>query len=489
MNCVRGSEVIPGKGDCVTKRLTNRLFQCDWLDKPPLQAIYTMSDCICNEVSALKNTHHKAGPAVDAQAMKLLRECIIQGPTKMVAPISREAVISCYKGRKGREFLEAYNSLKECGHKKRDARIRMFLKADKYDTLVGLKPPRAIQYRDKRYSLLLAQHLRPIEHQIYKGLDWTGTAEIAKMRNPEQRASDVLRKWNCFDEPCAYLMDHSKFDSHVTVEMLEAEFAYYLKWSPRTCMRRFRYFLSLQLYNRGVTRNGTRYRIKGTRMSGELNTGLGNSTINRGLLRWYMASCGITKYSIYVDGDDSILVIERRDVHKLKNLKEFERVGMETKGELVFNFQDIDFCQSKLVEVDGRWIFVRNPFRLLSRTPWTIKKCTETYRRRLIYSLGMCEGAIGVGIPIAQQFAKALRELVGVQKLVPLEEIAYGSRWRGYSDATSMVTADTRESYFRAFGLTPEYQMAVEESIKVRIGDATDVDSNNIESVRCGISM
>jgi len=353
----------------------------------------------------------------------------------------------------------------------------MFIKADKYtNSLHGcewphydgnereLKAPRGIQYRNKRYCLELARFLHPIEWQTYQLLDSTETPIFAKARNSYQRAADLRTKYDSLVDPVVLCLDHSRFDSHCTVPLLRIEHEYYQRHNDHPLLRQL---LHWQLDNRGATKNGTTYFVPGTRMSGDMNTGLGNNVLNYGMLRAWLDRSGVKGY-VYLDGDDSVILLERKDRARLLPVEEhFAGCGHETRyTQEEDEFERVEFCQCRPV-FDGRaWRMVRNPFRMLARIAWTVNPIPcETFMLRLVRSIGLCELAVSNGMPVAQEVALAIiRAGKGrIWKGVDAYKRAAMERFGPTKVKAFPVSMEARDSFAKAWDIPVAKQLEFEK--------------------------
>jgi hypothetical protein len=322
---------------------------------------------------------------------------------------SEDTIIAYSASNKRKLLIAAKESLEAKPIEKSDARVKMFLKADKAhasnDDIVDYGAPRCIQYRNKRYCLRLATYLHPVEASVYRKLDCSGTPIFAKSRNLTQRGTDLRAKYEHFINPTIICIDHSKFDAHVGVELLRLEHNFYKSCFPPEEQRELHQLLSWQITNKGYTKNNTHYKTRGTRMSGDQNTGLGNSIINYALLRDYVAAHG-WRACYYVDGDDSVVIVEG-DVTPTATY--FAQFGMNTKLETVTkHFRRIDFCQTRPVFDGVQWRMVRNPWRMIARIQWAIQAPSIKQKRKYLRSVGLCEMSLGLGLPIGQYIGQTL---------------------------------------------------------------------------------
>jgi len=207
-----GARYASGSGLCLTRRYSRRILA----GMPTTgDIVVTHSDCVCNEELALSCRHQARVPV----ANRAWRELWVDPQMcDRVAPWARRRIVDRLDGAKRREMERAYKSLGTDPLEPHDAKVRMFLKADKYECgdAWKAKAPRCIQFRSKRYGLELSRYLHPIEADVYeKTLDVSGTQVFAKGRNSLQRAADLEKKAQSFSQPTFLLMDQSNWDAHV----------------------------------------------------------------------------------------------------------------------------------------------------------------------------------------------------------------------------------------------------------------------------------
>lgn len=484
-----GSWARAGPGLCSTKRTTRRLAT-----GPEGSIVYTHSDCVCNEMLALLNRHQVGGlPTPSCEVVRRLKAVLGSYPVPELVRMTRREVIECYTGSKRKELERAAESLAKEPVCERDSWVKMFLKDDKYvwgiegkqsasghSTLSNdMKAPRCIQYRSKRYMLELARYLRPIEHWVYGLRDEYGTRIVAKSRNSHQRAADLWEKSSHFSQPAYILLDHSKFDAHVSLPLLGVEHWFYRRFFPD---RGFARLLAWQNTNRGITKNGTRYYTPGTRMSGDLNTGLGNCVCNYAMLQDWLNQAGV-QGSIYVDGDDSVVIVDASVLSLLLGCSggiraHFLQYGMETKFDVVHVWEKVDFCQTRPVWDGTAWRMVRDPERLLTRTMWTTRKYGPKFTKRLLMSLGLCELACNQGLPIGQALATGLIA-AGEGKLWKLVDNYHRAKDEAWAPGRARVRAvlpETRESYARAWDIPIARQLEIESALQLSVSAHTADD-------------
>lgn len=408
--------------------------------------IYTHHACIDNERTALEKRHiiHQGAPMVREERLYSELQQLFPYLRRSYGCMSPQAVCSRYTGAKRAKYTRAFERLALRGLRTSDANVTMFLKDDKYIGSLVDKYPRCIQYRTAEYCASLAQYLLPIEHDVYD-IEFNGHRVFAKGRNLVERATDILKLCQLYRY--VYKGDHSKFDTHIQRGHLRAEHRFY-KHLNRS--KRLSWLLNLQLINKGRTRNGLKYRVLGTRCSGDLNTGLGNSLINWAIIR----ACAPRDCAIYLDGDDFLVF-----TNELVDW-DFTPYGMVTDISLC-DVGSIDFCSTRLVQFEEGPIMVRPPWRLLCKFGWLTRVRNERYHAKYVYSLGQCLDAIYSGVPIYGVLARRCLE-IGMPKVVDTE-----FTWEA-KHASSLRIASSpfnREAFARAFNLSPEQQLSIETSL------------------------
>lgn len=460
--------------------------------------IYTHADCTHNELLALKNRHHAPYPVPVAASMVIARKasralynCVVfECGVEKTKIVSASVIVSGYSCSKRKLFQRAADSLRELPLTSYDARVRMFLKDEKYScsTLTSepatydgntyeVKVPRGIQYRNKRYCLSLARYLKPIEELTWGAKDRTQTAIFAKSRNSHQRGADIYAKFCAFDQPLVLCLDHSRYDSHCHKELLKLEHKYYQMYNNAPL---FRWLLKSQLLNKGSTKNGTKYFVPATRMSGDMNTGLGNNVGNYCMMMAWLEESDVDGL-VYLDGDDSVIFIENRDYHKLIDpAVYFQRLGHETRyAQVVNTMEQIEFCQSRPMFDGLSWRFVRNPFRVLARVSWTTRVLAPRFVPRYVKSIGQCELACGNGVPVMQAMATAIIA-AGHGKYWSLIDNHYRAKSERFGPLTAKpfpITEQSRASFALSWGIGVPQQLKLEKQMsRIRLGETRQKD-------------
>jgi hypothetical protein len=383
---------------------------------------------------------------------------------KLLSPVSEDTIIHHSDGAKKKLLLSAKESLGNYSIQPEDGEVKMFLKADKGhifndDPMPDYGAPRCIQYRNKRYCLRLATYLHPVENHVYRYTDDSNTPCFAKSRNLTQRGSDLWEKFQRYRNPTIICIDHSKFDAHCNKLLLKLEHSFYKHCFRNSDRQELSQLLSMQLVNKGVTKHGTRYVTAATRMSGDQNTGLGNSIINYAMLK-ACAAYNDWDACFYVDGDDSVVIVEG-DVDPDPAF--FAQFGMKTKIECVTKeFRSLEFCQTRPVFDGTSWRLVRNPHRMLARLPWAIRDIVPSIKNKYLRSVGLCEMALGVGLPIGQYIGHTLSKLGKGYMITGNHHRAQKEHYRPSNVRLIPPTMEARMEYEETWGISIADQLRIE---------------------------
>ena len=426
--------------------------------------VQTHAFCGINELTALRNRHLVDRTYIDfrPELWRLITRLTMKYYPSNVTPVTFGAVIDGYVGAKKRNYIAALSLLQSTGFKSQYATIQMFVKPDRYSLdAIAEKAPRAIQYRHPIFNLMFSRYTKALEEELYPTLTYgviSDTRVVAKGLNNYERAAIIIDKSKFFQRPYYLMLDHSKFDSTINVDHLKST---HRKYQKAFRSRTLHQLCKEQLENKGYSSRGIKYRAKGTRMSGDADTALGNTIINCDALWGFLFMSGITKYDMLVDGDDSIVIIEQDDAKACK-YKVFDWLGFETKHEETDVLEHVEFCQSRIV-IAQEPCFIRNPKRVLAHTQsMRTRPNNHDEEANWLAGVGMCELACNRGIPVLESFAKQLRSLSNNPKLDP----DYAFRWdahKSYLDKEVPVTPQARMSFERAWGIPIATQLLLED--------------------------
>lgn len=442
---------------------------------PIVRKVYIHNNCRCNEVVALRNRVLFRCPLPTRQRINQCRTI-----AKLIADwLPRYEVMDgewtlAYTGRKRRKYEEAAADLASTPIRRSDSYVAAFIKAEK---IFQLKDPRLIQARSARYNYALANYLKPIEHNLYniKGTGrlakWLPPGRlIAKGCNMGRRAALIKKKMARFNNCVVVSLDASRFDAHVT-DMLRVEHLIYLRYWRSPYLQRL---LAWQYYNQGRTSTGVRYRLHGSRMSGDMNTALGNCLISIILLANVMHILKVrpTRWDMLCDGDDVLLFISKADLWVLDHIGPlYLEHGMSMKVENVTDvYHKVLFCQSHPIDTPLGARMVALPERTLSRSLVGVRHWAEDkFVPKYLALIGYCELALNMGVPILQEFActtLSWGSMLPRHVQVSGRVVKAMREEREHPIMPLPITDDARASFYEATGISPEEQRCYEAALR-----------------------
>jgi len=353
---------------------------------------------------------------------------------------------------------------------------KAFVKAEKINFTAKPDPaPRVIQPRDPRYNVEVGVYLRPLEHSIYRGIaEVYGGPTVMKGYTAEGVASNLREMWDLFSDPVAVGLDASRFDQHVRAEMLRWEHGVYTSCFQAAHAKRLRWLLKGQINNKCflmASDGRIKYRVNGSRMSGDMNTALGNCLIMCALVH-RLAEERRVRVRLANNGDDCVVVMERRDLARFTGgLKEwFLDFGFNMKVETPVDvFERIEFCQAHPVFDGVGWVMVRNVRTTMSKDACCVVKDYGwgVDASRWLATVGECGLAMTGGVPIMQEYYQAFRRNGGeAREIACVLESGMAMLSRGMHREVSEPTEAARVSFFLAFGILPSAQEVLEDHLR-----------------------
>lgn len=390
-------------------------------------------------------------------------------------PIAREDFPSKYVGRRRSVYEAAVLSLCSQAVSRRDAMMKSFIKAEKVLRALFSDPaPRIIQPRDPRYNVEVGVFLKHLEKIVYAAIAGVfGEVTVLKGYNAGETGRIIANKWAAYRKPVGVGLDASRFDQHVSAEALRLEHSIYLacfKGSDRDALNRL---LQWQVSNQGRVRTPDgyiKYRTDGCRMSGDMNTAMGNCLLMCAMVYAYLMERGV-KASLCNNGDDCLLICEQVDYDRMIGGGALQRwfleMGFTMKVEdPVYELEQCEFCQTKPVEVDGTYVMVRDVRKALAKDTTSVLPLTQG---RMAYgyctAISECGLALTSGVPVFQEFYQMLGRFGDGVKLGhhPGLESGFMNLSRGMQASPRAISAGTRFSFWKAFKVTPDEQIALEQ--------------------------
>jgi hypothetical protein len=386
-------------------------------------------------------------------------------PTTVVA---RGEYHMLYNGRKQEIYKKAGESLVLRPVHPGDAICSTFVKAEKVNFSAKPDPaPRVIQPRSPRYNLEVGRYLKLFEKEILRGFRRAfGYNVVVKGLNASEVATCLRSNWDQFETPVAIGLDASRFDQHVSADMLRFEHSIYNEVFKCPNLARL---LEWQIDNRGIARVGEHrvdYRVHGCRMSGDINTGMGNCMLMSLMVLSYLDQHMAGRpHRLANNGDDCVIFIEARDLDRLKNIPDwFRELGFTIVTEApVYEFEHVVFCQTQPVLTSTGWRMVRDPRTAPSKDATSLQAWeTEEDVRVWCHAIGSCGLELTRGVPFWEAHYRSLLQygVKGKRRSGGVEETGMYMLSKGVVGGE--VTAESRASFYKAFGMLPAFQIALE---------------------------
>nr|QKS69542.1 replicase region RdRP [Erysiphe necator associated tombus-like virus 10] len=452
---------------------------------PPRQ-IYAFNSSLQNLVTGVKervfyvkNEHGEfvrppqALPDVFETRLSGVRKRIL-GRCHYVSPVERASYPLLYTGKKRIVYQDAAETLRWRNLCARDFQVTIFTKTER--TLKPNAVARIVSPMSPEANLETGRFVKPMEHPILEAIaDVAGHTVVMKGKNASQVGTCLAQHWEDMGgtgDCVAIGLDASRFDQHVGEQALAFEHTHYppLLQSPKD-RKTLRWLLSKQLNTKafGRTKDGTvKYDVEGTRLSGVINTGLGNCILASEMCIAYCEEKSI-RFRLANNGDDCVLFIHRKDLTRFSTgLKEwFRDMGFTMVVEdPVYDLEKVVFCQSQPVYDGTSWTMVRDPRTALAKDcvslkPWHSAKGFESW----IKGVGMSGTSLAGGMPIYDAFYTSFVRAGGGRQPKTLSMEDGGLYWqsRGMKRRGLAVTDEARHSFWLAFGIPADMQIQLEE--------------------------
>lgn len=371
-----------------------------------------------------------------------------------------------YVGRKRAIYRRAADSLKIRGVSKVDSYCSTFLKAEKINFTQKPDPaPRVIQPRSPRYNVMVGRYLKLFEKRAFAAMQrMCRYPVVLKGMNAQQVGGWLATHWDQFRAPAAVGLDASRFDQHVSVDALRFEHSIYNAVFKCPDLARL---LRWQLHNRGIARTqGVRvdYTTEGCRMSGDINTGLGNCILMSLMVLSYCEHVGI-KHRLANNGDDCVLFVETVDLPRLVGLDQWMLdFGFTlTREDPVFVLERVVFCQAQPVYTSTGWRMVRDPRTAMSKDCVSLLSWDNpTSIKQWCHSISSCGLSLTRGVPVWEEWYNILSRGAAGVDMGGTDGPSSGMAYMAQGVVGGSVTDEARVSFWRAFDVLPDQQEHLE---------------------------
>jgi hypothetical protein len=381
---------------------------------------------------------------------------------------SPEQFAQMFTGRKKVIYEAAVEQYYLHGVSRRDSRSTTFVKCEKVKESGA---PRCIQPRGPVYNVGVGMYLKHIEHRLYNTIQRTyrsQTPVVMKGMNVNEIAINLESKWNSVHNPVAIGLDATKFDMHVSESMLLWEHSIYeaLYKGDKALARLLRW--QRNNIGRGFCDDGKlTYKVKGRRFSGDMNTALGNCIIMCAMIYAYSDEKKIN-IQLANNGDDCVVIIEKSDLENFsKGLYEwFLQLGFRMTVEPpVYELEHVEFCQMHPVRLNRGITMVRNLETAREKDSICLFDISSLKARaKWLGAVGECGLALTGGCPVYQSMYQAYARHGKPSKVLDSVQMQSGFLMisKGLESKSDIITDEARYSFYLAFGMTPDEQVALE---------------------------
>lgn len=390
-------------------------------------------------------------------------------PVHNVTPWTLEAFVKSYTGSQRTRYQRCADSLAVEPLSKRDQKVSTFVKCEKINFNVKQDPaPRVIQPRNPRFNTEIGVYIKPLEKVIYKRMKQLYKLPcVAKGFDAYQTGDIISKKWALFTDPCCIGLDASRFDQHCSKAALEWTHSIYLKYINEP---KFASLLQCLLVNEGYgsAKDGAvKYWVEGCRMSGDMDTALGNCLLMVAMTYSLCTHLGI-EHEVMDNGDDIIVIMDRKDNDKFREAVHewYSLLGFTMKVEpTVHILEEIEFCQMHPVYDGSEWRMVRN---LIALTKDTVCTTNQDQVAQWLNAIGRGGISLTAGIPVYQEFYEWLSKYGNTKRNKT-------SSWKLFTasgfyrlagnrkNIAKPITPEARESFYRAFGVHHVQQVMLEK--------------------------
>jgi len=358
--------------------------------------------------------------------------------------------------------------------RKKILRCKSFPKEEHYD---DYKHPRAINSRSDFFKCLVGPIFDKIGEEVFHYSVPGEPSPFIKLVPVRDRPQVV--KTHLQEDGAEYnVTDYSSFEAHFDEEFLEViEFELY-KYMVSEIGEKGKAFsatidLAFTKDNYMVFKAFVAY-VRATRMSGEMNTSLGNGFANL-VLANYLVWCKDpnAKLKGFFEGDDALFTVTPKTA--TPTALDYQRLGCNMKEVLKFtDLGEASFCGMLFHPEDPDLTVVTNPLKVLAKTGWGSRKYVNANSRTknsLLRNKGYSVAHCYRGCPILDSFGAYLLRVTYEDKEKE-EKLINNSSWWERNQLRVNRTEDshlrktphrlTRELVERLYGIDEDTQLRVE---------------------------
>jgi len=251
-----------------------------------------------------------------------------------------------------------------------DLKVKSFVKDEHY---LEWKHARLINARTDAFKCYSGPLFSAIEKRVFS------LPYFIKKISMDKRAKYIIDL--IYKEGVNYMMtDYTAFETHFTKEMMEAvEFELYSYMTEGTSYHSKMLHIMSVLSGLNVLQGETfRCLLDATRMSGEMNTSLGNGFSNLMFMLFVLKEKGCTNITGVIEGDDGLFSF----YGPIPTPKDFAELGLTIKLEATEFLNEASFC-GMIFDVES-FIPIADPFKVLASFGWTKNTYAGSSNKKLL---------------------------------------------------------------------------------------------------------
>jgi hypothetical protein len=317
-----------------------------------------------------------------------------------------------YARRRKQGLLRRYRHGQTNRLTKAQINVDSFIKDEPY---LSYKYPRNINSRDDYFKVMSGPFFDSVSKALMQNKFFIKYVPVP------DRPSVLLEELQGFlgGEGTYFCTDYTSFEAHFTDEIMHAcEFVLY-RYMARDIPT-----LKAKVRDILTTLSGTnvcRFKhgimsMKATRMSGEMNTSLGNGFSNLMVFLYLckLKDCGEVRG--FVEGDDGLFSVERPN--NAPTVADFEACGWTIKIICTNDLNEASFC-GNVFDVNER-IVITDPIAALVSFGWTSKRYArsgEKVKMELLRAKAMSMAYQYNGVPLLSAFARRILQLTDTVRI------------------------------------------------------------------------
>lgn len=338
--------------------------------------------------------------------------------------------------------------------------VKSFIKDEPYPEYKHARP---INSRSDEFKCLIGPWFKPIEKALFS-LDWF-IKKVPIHKRPEFIIKSIKREGSFY-----VATDYTAYESHFTAQMMKAcEFQLYEYMTQHVPDRaKFLHYLENVLAGMNVCEfKWFTLKCVATRMSGEMNTSLGNGFSNLMAMLFLCEESGATNVAGVVEGDDGLFSMTGDH----PTTEDFKKLGFTIKMEIHKELETASFCGMVFDVNDVQ--NVTDPIDVLLDFGWTNSRYAKASDKTLLMLLKAKSLSLLYqypGCPVVASLAKyGMRVTKGVRigrvfntlNQWEADQLRMALRYKAKFDV--VVGMKTRFLVQEKFGLRVHHQIAMEK--------------------------